>query len=252
MLEATRPLRPALAALLVAAAAPATAQPVTEPLAPAITSAGETSLRIGLGWTALGFDLANGQRAYQQGAALQARFRHRQSERLGLDFTLTWGLTDWDRAGEWIDRGNEAGQWTTERIQAVGDWATEVEDQQGLRFMGAVFADMFLVMTYAAVPACYVMSVGGATSHLQADAAVSVHAGSGDVDVWGEGGVGVFSLPAHREEWDLGVGLVGGIGAELGPVQVGARVTWSPPALHSTNRASGAVVITTATVSASF
>jgi hypothetical protein len=241
--------RHALAALLLAAAAPSGAQPVQE-VSPG-PAPGATSLRLGIGWTTYGFTRDTGARAVQQGVALQARFRHMRTPTFGVDFNLTWGLTDWDRAGDWIDRGNQAGQWTTERIRAVGDWAMEVEDQQGIRLMGAFFADMFLVMTYAAVPACYVMSVGGATSHLQADATATVHAGEGWVDVWGEAGVGVLSLPATREEWDFGVGLVAGIGADLGPVRVGARVTWSPEPLHSTNRAFGDVVITSATISAS-
>jgi hypothetical protein len=198
-------LRPALAALLLAAAAPAAAQPVQED-APG-RAPGATSLRLGIGWTGYGFTRDTGARAVQQGVALQARFRHMRTRTFGVDFNLTWGLTDWDRAKVWIDRGNEAGQWTTERIKAVGDWAMEVEDEQGLRLMGAFFADFFLVMTYAAVPACYVASVGGATSHLQADATATVHAGEGRVDVWGEaGGVGLRPRPGGRDRRRPGAG----------------------------------------------
>lgn len=254
-----RALRPALAALLLLTALPASAQPVPEE--PPSSSGvgwkgsggpGTTSVRFGLGWTGYGFTDEAGRRVAQQGVALSGRIRYRHSERFGVDVTMTWGMTDWDRAKEWIDYGNAAGSWTTDRIQQVGDWATEDKKKQDGRILAAAFADMFLVMTYAAVPFCYVGSLGGATSHLQADVTAVLHSGSESVDLWGEAGVAGLALPATRAEWDLGVGLVAGAGIDAGPIRLGARVTYSPDGLRTNNRAFGNVFIPSATVSASF
>jgi hypothetical protein len=247
-----------VAALLLLAALPATAQPVPEePPSSGVGwkgggGPGTTSVRLGLGWTGYAFSDEIGHRVVQQGVALSARVRHRSSDRFGVDFNVTWGMTDWDRAKEWIDRGNQAGQWTTEHIRQVGDWATEDEKRSGARLLPAVFADMFLAMTYVAVPFCYVASVGGATTQLQVDGTAVVHTGTETVDVWGEAGVAALALPATRAEWDLGFGLVAGVGADVGPVRVGARVTWSPEATRTTNRAFGDVFIPSATISAGF
>ncbi len=236
-----------LAALALPALGPARAgaqEPPWEPeTEPTITS------RLGLGVATLGFTGAAGDRVTQGGVAVTMKVRYRRSPRFGVDYTLTWGLTDWDRAREWIDAGNRAGGWTTDRIQAVGDWAVADRETAGLRMMGAFFADAFLVGTYAAVPFCYVGSLGGATSHLQVDVTANLHGVDGPVDGWVEAGLGAVALPTVAHDWDFGLGPVVGMGLDLGPFRVGARVLWSPPALHTASRLHGTYVASAATVS---
>lgn len=246
-----RPL-PAPAALALLALLVSTPAAATTPGAPPPEPPGwdpETTTDLALGVASFAYDGASGARVRQQGAALQLRVRQRSSPLVGVGFTLTWGLTDWDRAREWIDAGNAAGAWTTDRIRAVGDWAVEEKETAGLRILGAMFADLFLGMTYAAVPACYLGSVGGATSHVQADVAASLHAGAGPVEAWVEGGIGVLALPVVLRDWDFGVGPVLGVGADIGPVRIGARFLWSPTALHTTSLTRGTVFTGAATVS---
>lgn len=238
-------------ALGLLAALPAAAQvrPTPAPPPPAAEPGPAFSTRLALGAASLAYTNAGGDRAARAGVAVEYRVRYRQTPRFGVDYTLTWGLTDWDRAREWIDAGNSAGAWTTERIQAVGDWAVEDENTAGLRLLGAVFADMFLVSTYVAVPVSYVGSVGGATSHLQVDVTGNLHAGDGPLDGWIEGGLGAMALPTVLSDWDFAFGPVVGIGADLGPVRLGARFLWSPPALHGGSRVRGTVFSSAATIS---
>ena len=246
---APRPrLAPGLAALLVLAAGPAHATDFLPPPPPPVEPAPRLTTQLGLGGASLSYADAVGHRIAQQGVSVELKVRYRRTPRFGVDYTLTWGLTDWDRAREWIDAGNQAGSWTTDRIQAVGDWAMEDERTRAPRLMGALFADMFLVMTYAAVPFCYVGSVAGATSHLQADVTAGLHT-EGPVDGWVEGGLGAVALPVVRSGWDFALGPVVGIGAELGPLRIGARFLWAPSALHTGTGVHGTVATASATVS---
>lgn len=178
------------------------------------------------------------------GVALELRLSGRTAPRTGYAVTLTWGLTDWDRAEEWIDAGNRAGSWTTDRFADVEAWVRRGEDDKtvGLRVLGAIVADLFLGMTYVAVPACYVGSVGGATSHLQIDAVGSLHLGEGPNDAWIELGGGAAALPDRIADWRTAVGPVVGIGMRAGALRVGARLLWSPPALNGSPH--GGTVVT--------
>jgi len=235
------PLLPRIAAAAAALLLAATARAQAEPgdAAPGL-SAG-----LAFGSASFGATAADGERLWRHGLALELQVRYQRPSGFGVGYTLTWGLTDWDRAREWIDAGNRAGRWTSDRIRQVGDWAMEDEASRGLRLVGAFFADAFLVMTYAAVPACYVGSVGGATSHLQVDVTASLRSG-GAVSGWVEGGLGALALPVSHREWDFGLGPVLGAGASLGPASIGARFLWSPPALRAGEGYRGAV--TTAAV----
>jgi hypothetical protein len=174
-------------------------------------------------------------RTEASGVALQLQVEGRPAPTAGYAVTLTWGLTDWDRAKEWIDAGNRAGSWTTDKFAEVERWVRRGKrnETEGLRFMGAIFADLFLVLSYAAVPFCYVGSAGGATSHLQLDATGSLHLSDGPNDAWLELGFGAAALPEHVHDWRRALGPVGGLGARFGPVRVGLRGLWSPPGLNT-------------------
>jgi hypothetical protein len=226
-----------LAALL--AAPPAAAQSAPEELPPP-PAAGDAErapeVQKIVGASSIRFDGAGGGSVRQDGVALGLRAGNR-SGRFGTHATFTWGLTDWDRAREWIDAGNSAGAWTTEKIKSVAQWSQEGGDAQPLRFMGAIFAEAFLAMTYVAVPACYVGSAAGATSHLQVDFTGSVHAPGGPLDLWAEGGVGAAAIPYQFFRWDYALGPVVGLGVDVGPVQIGGRFLWSPGGLNSSPRA---------------
>lgn len=177
----------------------------------------------------------DGRRDDASGVALELRLEGMTTPQVGYGVTFTWGLTDWDRAREWIDAGNRAGSWTTDRFAEVEAWVRRGKrnDTQGLRLIGAMFADLFLVASYAAVPFCYVGSVGGATSHLQLDATASIHLGEGTTDGWIELGGGAAALPDRLADWRTAVGPVFGLGMRAGALRLGARLLWSPPALNT-------------------
>lgn len=190
------------------------------------------------------FQQGHPRRTTGSGAALELRVETNDPY-LPLNLTFTWGLTDWDRAREWIDAGNRAGSWTTDRFADVEAWTRRgKEDTRGLRLLGAMFADVFLALSYAAVPACYVGSLGGATSHLQLDLTGSLHLGEGRADAWLEAGAGVAALPDRIVDWRRAVGPVAGVGARFGWLRVSGRVLWSPPALNTSSR--GGTVLTSA------
>jgi len=193
--------------------------------------------RMAAGGAVLQLDDHGGTERRQDGLALGFRAAQRGAGRLGTAVTLTWGLTDWDRAGEWIDAGNDAGSWTTEKIAQVAHWSQEGGDAQPLRFMGAIFAEMFLVMTYVAVPVCYVGSIGGLTSHLQVDFTGTAQLVEGPIGLWVEGGLGAAGIPHHFLRWDYALGPVAGVGVDAGPVRVGGRLLWSPGGLNSSDEA---------------
>lgn len=188
---------------------------------------------LGFAWFERG---RTGERTTASGVALELRLEGRTAPRIGYDVTLSWGLTDWDRAREWIDAGNRAGTWTTDRFADVEAWARrgEHDDTQGLRFLAAIFADFFLALTYAAVPFCYVGSAFGATSHLQLDVTGSLHLAEGPDDAWIELGGGAAVLPERFLDWRRAAGPLVGVGARFGPLRVNARMLWSPPKLNTT------------------
>ena len=114
--------------------------------------------------------------------------------------------------------------------------------------MAAIFAEFVLVATYAAVPFCYVGSVGGATSHLQFDATGTAYLTRGAVDLWAEGGLGVTTLPVQFLDWSYAIGPVVGVGLDVGPLRVGARALWSPGGLNSSARGDRSVTTASLTV----
>lgn len=226
-----------LAALLAAPPAAAQYAPEEPPPPPAAGEADRApELDRTVGASSILFQGVGGREVRQDGVALGFRAGNR-SGRFGTHATFTWGLTDWDRAREWIDAGNSAGSWTTEKIKSVAQWSQEGGDAQPLRFVGAIFAEAFLVMTYAAVPACYVGSAAGATSHLQVDFTGSVHAPGGPLDLWAEGGVGAAAIPYRFFRWDYALGPVVGVGLDAGAFRIGGRFLWSPGGLNSSPRA---------------
>jgi hypothetical protein len=206
------------------------------------------SFRPSFGAASIVFSDTGGRRVEQNGVALQFRLSEPVSERFDANVNITWGLTDWERAKEWIDAGNSSGAWTTEKIESVADWVGEGGDSQPLRFLAAIFAEFVLVATYAAVPVCYIGSVGGATSHLQLDATGTVHMARGPVDLWAEGGLGVAALPVQFLEWNYAIGPVVGLGLDVGPLRVGARALWSPGGLSSSERGDRSITTASLTV----
>ncbi len=187
---------------------------------------------LGFAWLEQG---RSGERSTASGVTLELRLEGRTAPRIGYDVTLSWGLTDWDRAREWIDAGNRAGTWTTDRFAAVEAWVRRGErnDTQGLRFLAAIFADLFLALTYAAVPFCYAGSAFGATSHLQLDVTGSLHLAEGPNDAWIELGGGAAALPARFLDWRRAAGPVVGLGVRFGALRVNARMLWSPRELNT-------------------
>jgi hypothetical protein len=203
--------------------------------APAASADVEGSLGLGYGWLTRRGDRAGTVRS-DGGVALGLRVEGRVAEQVGLGLSFGWGLADWDRAGQYIAAGNRAGSWTTDQFAKVERWGTRTDvrqDTRGLRFLGMVFADMFLFMTYAAVPACYLGSVGGATSWLEVDGTAAFHLAPAQApyDAWLEAGLGAATLPS-RLDWRSAWGPVAGFGMRYGALRVGARVLWSPAGLN--------------------
>ena len=235
----------------VLAVAPAFAQ-AQEPPDTAEGTVPPPTTRMTIGGASILFEEPGGSQSRQEGVAIGFRSAQRTSERFGTAVTFTWGLTDWERAKEWIDAGNSAGDWTTEKIEQVARWSQEGGESQPLHFIGAVFADLFLVMTYVAVPACYIGSLGGATSHVQVDFTGTVHATNGPLDLWAEGGVGAAAIPFRFFQWDYALGPVLGVGVDAGPLRVGGRVLWSPGGLNSSARADRQLFTASLTIGARY
>jgi hypothetical protein len=215
-----------VAALALALAAP--------PSAPAAEGAGlGTSFSFGGGYAFFGQRTDHGQ-VNAGGVALTGRFDTELAPRTDLSLSLTWGLTDWDRAREYIDAGNRSAGWTTDSLAKVEAWVSNApKEQKAARLLGAVFADLFLVFTYAAAPVCYASSAGGATSHLQLDATVSYRFTEGKSFPFLEGGFGAAALPYRIVDWRGAFGPVAGIGMQLaGVVRIGVRALWSPPGMN--------------------
>jgi hypothetical protein len=214
----------------------------------ALADGPDATLAVGLGWFAHEGDAG---RQSDPGVALGLRIDGRVAPRVGLGLSFTWGLMDFDRGAEYIAAGNRAGTWTTDQFAKVERWATKKDtkgDTQPLRFFGAMFADLFLAMSYAAVPFCYVASAGGATSYLQLDGTVSVHLSEqARRDGWVELGLGAAALPMRYVEWRGAYGPVIGTGMRFGNVRLGVRALWSPPGLNEAPR-NGTVVAGAATV----
>jgi hypothetical protein len=201
----------------------------------ALADGAEGTLAAGYGW----FSHQGDHGAQTDGGLdLLLRIDGRVAPRIGLGLTFTWGLMDWDRAGEYIAAGNRAGSWTTDKFAQVERWATKKDsnpkqDTRALRLVGAFFADLFLGMSYIAVPACYVGSAGGATSFLQLDGTVSVHLSeNARDDGFVELGVGAATLPSVQSEWRNAFGPVVGVGMRFGSFRVGTRALWSPRGLN--------------------
>jgi hypothetical protein len=200
---------------------------------------------VGVAWLSRS---GGGVRNESLGVSIELGLEGRAAPQVGWGVRLTWGLTDWDRAREYIDAGNRAGTWTTDKFAQLDRWLRESpKDQEALRLMGAFFAYVFLGATYVAVPVCYTGSIFGATSHLQLDATASTHLTDGPIDTWGEVGVGAAALPeAVHGSWSQStvsraVGPVLGAGVQLGKARLGGRLLWSPPMLTSSTR--GATVL---------
>jgi hypothetical protein len=191
------------------------------------------------------FEQGRPRRTTAAGAALELRIEGRPDPWIGYGLTFTWGLTDWDRARQYIDAGNRAGSWTTDEFANVEAWVRKAsEKDRGARILGALFADLFLAFSYVAVPACYAGSALGATSHVQLDFTGSFHLAEGRADAWLEVGGGGAWLPERLLDWRRAVGPVAGVGARFGWLRVSARTLWSPPALNTASK--GGTVLTSA------
>lgn len=223
-------LRAVLAVALLAAAPRATAAAGEAP--GAVTT-------LGLGYASFTHPTARDRARTDGGVALELHVEDRPYPSIGFGLTLTWGLTDWDRARVYVDAGNRAASWTTDKLAQVERWATKKptdpkRDYRALKFLGLVFADLFLLATYSAVPACYVGALGGATSYLQVDGTASFHLlEQGRTDLFLETGIGAATLP-HRwlDDWRGAFGPVAGVGLRVGALRLGARGLWSPPAAN--------------------
>jgi hypothetical protein len=239
-----RPLGAALTLLLAArAAADAPADATGAPSAPSAPGLG-TNFAFGGGFAWFGQQVASGGSRSAGGVALTGKFEGEVAHGIDLGLTLTWGLTDWARAKEYIEAGNRAGQWTTDQLAKVEAWVSKApKEQKGLRLMGALFADMFLVFTYVAVPSCYIGSAGGATSHLQLDGTATWRLADGPSFPYLEAGIGVAALPYQIVDWRTAAGPVLGAGMQIaGVVRVGGRILWSPTGLNSAPFGGGAIL----------
>src|SRR6266540_1334330 len=101
-------------------------------------AASEPRLVTGLGFASFEQGPA-GRRTDASGVALELRVDGRPTPTTGYDVTFTWGLTDWNRARQWIDAGNRAGSWTTEHFADVEAWYRRGKGtkDEGLRLLGA-------------------------------------------------------------------------------------------------------------------
>lgn len=158
---------------------------------------------------------------------------------------FAWGLTDWERSGRWAKAGVAVGKWTNGAYVSTykftrkhGVRGTSSADTHGLRVMGGGIAMCFLWMGYAVAGVAFAAAIVAPTTVLEADFTGNFILSEGDVTPYLKAGVGLMAF-WHPEHGNLVGGLgpnVGG-GLRVGPLDIGATGTWSPPHLHGEFRA---------------
>ena len=168
------------------------------------------------------------------GVSVYARTGVRIAPSTRLRLGTSAAFTEFDRtAGMW-DIANEVGRWTTDAYGDVYDWTARGADDKTLLLRIALSVPVFglLLTPYILAGAIYLAGPVASGTFMTLDATVSRRFGQ-DVGPYVESGLGLLAF-SHPESPTLraGMGPILGIGVDLGPWTLGARIQWSPPVLH--------------------
>ena len=173
------------------------------------------------------------------GVVLQYGARFPIEDNLGIGLRLAWGLTEFHRMETVARPGYHIGRWTTGAYESVWNWAGEGPDSSRvLRWMGAFFSFVFLVVPYAVAAVFYIVAPVAPTTYLETDLTFNYDFGS---DRAGQGaymkaGLGLVGYVHPRSDRLLGgLGPTGGFGYRIGRLDLGCNVTYLPPSLHGEN-----------------
>lgn len=169
----------------------------------------------------------------EYGFAMGAGGRFPFHDRMAINAGVTWGLTSFDRTGEWWEEARKIGRWTSNAYANVTEWAGEGEDDEALRYMAAFYAYIGLLFPYAVSGIMYIVGPFAATSYLDFHMEATFHLFETRNGPYVGGGLGTAAVifPIEREmKGALGPSL--NLGYDFGWFGIEARGFYSPPHLH--------------------
>lgn len=176
----------------------------------------------------------------EAGVVFQVAPRFPIGDHYGIGLRFAFGMTGWDRTVDVARPGYKIGRWTTHAYSDVWDWAGEGEkDTRGLRFIGAFFAFIGLIVPYVFAGMFYIAAPFAASSYGEAD--LTFHWEPGDDPKQGPYLKGGLALAAyvHPDSGHLfgGLGPNVGFGYRAGSVSLGLVGTFLPYGLHGNDTA---------------
>jgi hypothetical protein len=170
----------------------------------------------------------------EYGFAMAGGGRFPLHDRIALNAGVTWGLTSFDRTGEWWEEARKVGSWTTRAYGNVTEWAREGdEDDEAFRFIAAFYAYIGLLFPYAVSGIMYVLGPFAATSYLDFHMEATFHLFETRKGPYAGAGLGTAAIifPIEREMKGA-VGPSINLGFDFGWFGIEARGFYSPPYLH--------------------
>lgn len=169
----------------------------------------------------------------EYGVALAGGGRFPFHDRMALNAGVTWGLTTFDRTGEWWEEARKIGSWTTRAYGDVTRWAGEGEDDDAFRYMAAFYAYIGLLFPYAVSGIMYILGPFAATSFVDFHMEATFHLFETRKGPYVGAGLGAAAIifPIEREMKGA-FGPSFNVGYDFGWFGLEARGFYSPPYLH--------------------
>jgi hypothetical protein len=169
------------------------------------------------------------------GVAVDVEAGGKITENWAVGGALTWGMTDFDRAGEYADRGNRIGRAVTRGYRNVTRWAKGCKEaNEAACAVGAFFAYIGLAFGYALAGAMYVGTPVAATSYFGGSAIGSYRIGKDNIGGHVDFGISATQLflPGEPKGASWAGGPLIGAGFHIHGLELSARYTILPPSLH--------------------
>lgn len=171
----------------------------------------------------------------EYGFALAGGGRFPFHKQIALGAGVTWGLTSFDRTGQWWEEARKVGSWTTRAYGNVTEWAGEgkEEDDEAFRYMAAFYAYIGLLFPYAVSGIMYILGPFAATSFIDFHMEATFHLFETRKGPYAGAGLGTAAIifPIEREMKGA-VGPSFNLGFDFGWFGIEARGFYSPPYLH--------------------
>ncbi len=169
----------------------------------------------------------------EYGFAMGAGGRFPFHHRMAINAGVTWGLTSFDRTGEWWEEARKIGRWTSRAYANVTEWAGEGEDDDALRYIAAFYAYVGLLFPYAVSGIMYIIGPFAATSYVDFHMEATFHLLETRRGPYVGAGLGIAAVifPVEREmKGALGPSF--NLGYDFGWFGIEGRGFYSPPYLH--------------------